>query len=161
VARVAPRIAAISGGLVALLSVWLVFLEKADPTLHAFRGTALAILFGSSIYLAASAEGPRFLKLLLGAPWLRSLGKYSYGLYVYHGILGYHFHAVLDVFGSCTAALGSRAAGLITSATLGVGLSLAMAVASYHLFEAPFLGLKRFFNYGRAPSERVAAPEKS
>ncbi len=156
VARRAPLALTIAGGLVALLSVWLILLEKADPTLHAVRGTAVAVFFGTTICLAASHDGPRLLKSFLRAGWLRSLGKYSYGLYVYHGILGWHFHHI-DLFAVCTTAVGSRWLGLLTSASLGVGLSLAIAVLSFHCFEAPFLRLKRFFNYERTSKSTLPA----
>lgn len=152
VAGRAALVSKISGAVVALLSVWLILLEKADPVIHAVRGTALAVFFGTAIYLAASQDGPRLLKASLRVGWLRSLGKYSYGLYVYHGILGWHFHHI-GVFAACSAALGSRWLGLLVSASFGVGLSLAIAVLSFHCFEAPFLGLKRFFSYGRDTSK--------
>lgn len=155
IARLAPRAALLCGSVVAILSVWLILLEKADPVVHAFRGTFLAAFFGTVIYLAASEHGPVRLKIALRTGWLRSLGKYSYGLYVYHGILGWHFHHV-GVFQSCTEALGSRWLGLIVSAALGVALSLAVSVASYHFFEEPFLRLKRFFGYSREPQKEVA-----
>ena len=42
---------------------------------------------------------------------------------------------------------GSRVSGLLGFAALGVGTTMMLAMFSFHLFEQPFLRLKRFFEY--------------
>jgi peptidoglycan/LPS O-acetylase OafA/YrhL len=79
------------------------------------------------------------------------LGRYSYGLYVYHHFFSYYFSrhgtesALASVIGSHTAALAIQAIG-------GMSASMVMAWLSYEYFEKYFLQLKRFW-----PSSRQAA----
>lgn len=74
--------------------------------------------------------------------WLRVLGKYSYGIYVYHWLVQY-----------CLVKLnlaGLRGSspwlifGLVSMITAGT------AWASYHLLERPFLSLKRYARFDDA-----------
>ena len=79
-------------------------------------------------------------------PILRAIGKYSYGIYVYHflffeptkrrlpALIGRHVHQPL---------LANLAFLAIT-----VPLVLLFSVASYHLYESQFLKLKRLFPVG-------------
>jgi peptidoglycan/LPS O-acetylase OafA/YrhL len=82
-------------------------------------------------------------------------GKYSYGLYVYHGIIAEYMIDMgwQDRF---TALLRNHPAGMVAHAMVGVTLSLAMAVLSYELFEKRFLALKRYFE--AAPPAPAAMP---
>ena len=79
---------------------------------------------------------------------LRFFGRYSYGLYIYHELIEWSpvgtfvnlpywstfpskwVHHMVVFFG-------------ILAATIAVSL------LSYHLYEEPFLSLKRYFNYDR------------
>jgi len=72
--------------------------------------------------------------------WFRLvyLGKVSYGLYVYH------YLALLlarNVMGSLRLLLG------LPYALLGLALTIAFAIVSYHSLEVPFLKLKERFTY--------------
>jgi peptidoglycan/LPS O-acetylase OafA/YrhL len=80
-------------------------------------------------------------------------GKYSYGLYVYHGLLNWHLNA-MGLEQRLDAALGDHALAMVAHASIGVGASTAIAFASYHLFEKRFLALKRYFEAAAAPAER-------
>ena len=71
--------------------------------------------------------------------WLRSFGKYSYGLYVLHYLLHGAFAPLAQRFGPRTAVL--------LSITLGISLSYAAARLSWAILEAPFLKLKRLVPY--------------
>ena len=83
---------------------------------------------------------------------LRFFGKYSYGLYVYHGLFTWYLLEVqanerLDRwFG------GHHGLTLVARVVLGVGVSGVVAVLSYELMEKKFLGLKRYFE-SRAPQD--------
>jgi peptidoglycan/LPS O-acetylase OafA/YrhL len=87
----------------------------------------------------------------LRAPWLRGLGTYSYGLYVFHGIVSY------GIDRHSPEAILSRLVGVhLVAASLqiaiGVTLSLLLAVASYELFEVHFLKWKKWFDYAGSRS---------
>ena len=88
---------------------------------------------------------------------LRTLGRYSYGLYVLHYILFSYVQAPvrswMAVHLTPDKAVGVVACGLIVSF-----LSIAGAFVSFHLYEEPFLRLKRYFSYTReaAPPSTAA-----
>jgi peptidoglycan/LPS O-acetylase OafA/YrhL len=79
---------------------------------------------------------------------LRWLGKYSYGIYVWHMLLGGLIIPPVRVF---TAGLGWGTAGqFLAGAIAGTALSLVIGWLSYRGFEVWFLRLKRFVPYGRS-----------
>ena len=75
---------------------------------------------------------------------MRFFGKYSYGIYVFHGILAYHFHEIRFV-DAVTRWIGSHLAAVFVQAVVGIALSLLIAVVSYEWFEKHFLALKKWF----------------
>ena len=90
----------------------------------AFLGAALAC--GGVLVAALAAEGS-----WLSHPALVYLGRISYGLYVYHGLA----LAMTDAW--------------VWPAASAFAVTLVAAAVSYHVYELPFLRLKRRF-------ERVA-----
>ncbi|MGH9443114.1 MAG: acyltransferase family protein [Thermoanaerobaculia bacterium] len=96
-------------------------------------------LFGGIILLSIGETG--FLRTFLGARPLTFLGKYSYGLYVFHSPL-------IPLFGVCfsrarlASALGSPLAGLGISVLLSISACLLLSIASYEVYEKRFLRLK-------------------
>jgi peptidoglycan/LPS O-acetylase OafA/YrhL len=99
----------------------------------------LVAICTAAILLLGSAEG-RIARALSAAP-LRWFGKYSYGLYVWHPVIGMLlFHSRVAVFpkdGGTALYLAIAVAILI--------LDLAVAWISFHLWEKRFLDLKRYF----------------
>ena len=86
---------------------------------------------------------------LLGAAPLRSVGKYSYAMYVFHVPI----HALLSPlvsrwWGSETVGAG----GALAYIMIASGATYLAAMASYHLFEARLLALKRHFPPRSSPS---------
>jgi peptidoglycan/LPS O-acetylase OafA/YrhL len=110
----------------------------------AIKEFLLAILFGAFVSTAAWPSGWKFMRASLRWRSLMLMGKYSYGLYVFHGIIADYldFHDGLARFSRMA---GSRTGGLFLQAIFGSLLSLLIAVASYHAYEMPFLRLKRLF----------------
>jgi peptidoglycan/LPS O-acetylase OafA/YrhL len=126
-----------------------------DPFVLEFRASVLALVFALVIVSAADDGGVTAFKRTFRWSWLRFLGKYSYGLYVFHGIIAYAFErkqlrTVLE------STLGSQALATLVQGAAGVALSLLIAIASYELFEIRFLTLKRLFQHGR-PRRKLAA----
>ena len=94
---------------------------------------------------------------LLRHPSLRWLGRYSYGIYVFHGIL---HHAIPGLLPASWLQPSGTAGYLVTAvAYLGAvgGLSAALAFGSYHLFEKHFLALKSRFPAGSAGRSRPSS----
>ena len=102
--------------------------------------TFLAILCTCLVYLAQQGRG--WIVSIGELPVLRFFGRYSYGLYLYHALLfGWLFPKVYWLQGAVHSVL----LGGILYVSLALGLSVLLAVASYHLFEERILRLKRYF----------------
>jgi peptidoglycan/LPS O-acetylase OafA/YrhL len=151
----ATRGLAMSAGVVLALSVWHVATTRIDALVLPARTTALAVFFGLFIYVISRPGGWPAMQTALRASWLRTLGKYSYGLYVYHGVVAYAMHRfAVDAILTRVVGMHTLAAALLAAS--GVAVSLLLAVVSYELFEVRFLALKRHFedNAGARPLER-------
>lgn len=80
-----------------------------------------------------------------------TLGKYSYGLYVYHHFFSHYFTAhATDV--ALGALIGSRLAALGILAVGGIAASMGIAWLSFEYFEKFFLQLKRFWHSQPQPA---------
>jgi len=97
---------------------------------------AAAIAFGALLVLALQW---RFLGNALSVRPLRLIARYSYGLYVFHVLLLPLTRWVTARFFAADLAPNVKA---LLFFAVGSTLSLAAAIASYHLFEARFLRLK-------------------
>jgi peptidoglycan/LPS O-acetylase OafA/YrhL len=81
---------------------------------------------------------------LIDNPFLRCMGKYSYGMYVIHWILA----PTLDRWfpeSSLLAICGSAAIAAPICLVLKSGVTFAVCLLSWHLIEQPFLRQKRHF----------------
>jgi peptidoglycan/LPS O-acetylase OafA/YrhL len=154
----AERWAVISGIAVLAVSFWHLTTHRWATLTLPVRGTLLALFFACSIYVASRQDAPHVLKRGLQMRWLRALGKYSYGLYVFHGIVAY----ALDrhpIEHALAALLGSRLLGAMLQILVATGLSVLLSIASYELYESRFLKLKKWFSpHADAVTSRERAP---
>ena len=113
-----------------------------DARLHTYGFTLLAIA-ACGLLATTQGDAPR----VLSQPWLRFLGKYSYGLYVLHRLftasLIHALHHWLLPFLRSDSVSGMAAWVLAWAFTLG------LTMASFRWFESPFLRLKHRFEYTR------------
>jgi peptidoglycan/LPS O-acetylase OafA/YrhL len=84
---------------------------------------------------------------LFGNATLRFLGRCSYGIYVYHGMLRLFY---FELFRRLEAWLGFYPLAAALYLIASIGLSILVAWLSYRWFEQPILRLKRFFPYREA-----------
>ncbi len=148
-------------GAVTALSAFGVLTGLWLPVLHQVRGSLYALLFGALTLLSIGGSGRSALAHLFQGRVLRFFGKYSYGLYVYHGLFTWylvdvHANERLDHW------FGDRhGLTIVARAVLGVSVSVLVAVLSYELMEKKFLALKRYFapEPSRAPLPVPAAGE--
>lgn len=82
------------------------------------------------------------------------LGKYSYGVYVLHIPVLWFMESLGLQTGLFPRLWGSSLPGVLVFCVIGGGLSVLCAMASYHLWEAPFLRLKRYLPYRRPADDR-------
>jgi len=120
--------------------------ETLGYSILAFTGSVLVTALA-----VAPAQLPR-LTAFLSVSTLRSLGKYSYAIYVFHGLLN---KLVGGRWLSARYGPALPAGPVLAYAFLLLLVSYGLAYCSYWVLEEPFLRLKRFF----APGEsRVRAP---
>jgi peptidoglycan/LPS O-acetylase OafA/YrhL len=124
------------------LSLWHAKFGSFDAFVLPLRGTAIALLFGSVIVLATAGGTGGVLGRFFSSAPMRFLGKYSYGLYVYHGVISYAFAEVQPRADWATAMVHSHLLAMLLQAVFGSIVSLGVSVVSYELFESRFLRLK-------------------
>ena len=106
---------------------------------------ALAIFFSALIAFALDAAEGAWLRRALENKSLVAIGKYSYGMYVFHGLILVARPLLLP--------LPSGMPPSVTKSIVLVWLlavSFATAWLSYHVYEKHFLRMKRFFEYSAA-----------
>lgn len=113
-------------------------LQAAKYTLTA---TAYAVLLVMVLNPKSGALAPR----LFSAPWLRSLGRISYGFYVFHPYLmqrltGLFFREAWSPWH------GQMGPAMVADFLLLFGLTLAISLTSWKYLEMPFLRLKKNFS---------------
>ncbi len=141
-----------------LVSAWCAGTKIGLPVLHPIRGTLYALFFGALTLMSIQRAEQSLVARAFQTPWLRTFGKYSYGLYVYHGLLSWQM-LELRVGDRLQALLGSNSLAIAARTALGVGLSLLIAALSYELFEKRFLALKRLFEPGAAAAVAPTGPD--
>jgi peptidoglycan/LPS O-acetylase OafA/YrhL len=154
----ALSVAQASGAVIVLLSAWNFMRDGGEMVVLPLRTTALAVFFGALIYAASYDASRIHLRGALRLGWLRHLGKYSYGLYVFHGIVAYGMER-FDVPAYFEGLSSIPTLNALVQITIAVGTSYVLALLSFHLFETPFLSLKRFFEYRARPALRHGDPD--
>jgi peptidoglycan/LPS O-acetylase OafA/YrhL len=119
--------------------------------------TILAVTFAALVLLAVIDSDPRpgggrgWIATALENAVLRSFGKYSYAIYLFHQPLNQMIGEPL-LQSIAPAPTGLAAGGLYMASVTAA--SYALAVASYHGYEKHFLALKRLFPSGPAQARR-------
>jgi peptidoglycan/LPS O-acetylase OafA/YrhL len=136
------KVALALGAAVLAISAFCAMTDLWLPVLHQLRNSGYALLFGALVLLSL---GPRSSPLarLFQTPMLRFFGKYSYGLYVYQGLITWVLLEKVD--DPLRGLLGNGPLAATVRGSLGFAVSLAFAVPSYELYERRFLALKRHF----------------
>ena len=117
-----------------------------DPSLATYGFTAFGIMYVCLVLHAYVHSGsPAPVAALLRKAALRAFGKYSYAIYVFHyPIFIVYGLAVQRVFPALPEE--SRFIFWLLALALGIGLSYAAALMSWHLVEKHFWGLKHRFS---------------
>jgi len=111
----------------------------------------IAVFYGAVLVIGVTASRSSPAGWLLNLSPLRSLGKYSFGIYVYHPFwicaVGWLFERVSHAL-TLSEAYAAPVFTLKFSSIFGA--SFATAWLSWHLYEKRFLVLKSYFEYDRA-----------
>lgn len=148
------RAIGIAGALLTVTMAWLVWrgtIEVIHAAPHSWAdrtwkigGSSFLALFAAFLVVASTAHGFRWIAAFFSNAALRFAGKYSYGMYVYHGILmpWLRRHLSPAVFMSWTSSPDLAAYASFVAA---LAIVTAVSVASYEIYEKQFLRLKALF----------------
>jgi peptidoglycan/LPS O-acetylase OafA/YrhL len=114
--------------------------------------TTIALGSAGLIGLTLRAGSPLF-RLFYRKP-LRTLGKYSYGFYIFHVLYGWAWIQFLVVL---TNRFHSKVIAGVIALSLNFALTFLVSKLSYELFEVKFLRLKRHFEYDSEVAEHKHA----
>ena len=151
--------AAIIGAVTLAVSAWCAATQAGLSVLHPIRTSLFALFFGALTLMSLRDPGKDVVARIFHSGWLRTFGKYSYGLYVYHGILSQHMLR-MNAEDRLGALLGGHSRGIVAQAMIGVSVSLLVAVLSYEVFEKRFLALKRLFEAQKTAPAAAAGGER-
>lgn len=129
----------------------------------------LVIAIGCVALLLASIDPASLAHRIFSRQFLRTLGKYSYGIYVLHIFVAHLFGTLVDralgmsLRNFLTPRLHSRPAAVLIEFCVNAAVVIFAAYLSYNLYEVHFLRLKRYFGYRRtnrpAPSAEPISAE--
>jgi peptidoglycan/LPS O-acetylase OafA/YrhL len=134
------------------------WLDRMGASVQTIGYSALAVMFGAFLLVAVTSPPDSRLHRILGHRTLVFVGKYSYSAYVLHLLLCPLFDRIFPI-AAFQSVLHSELAAFVLYAALSMAFTLALAVASYELYEKRFLGLKRFFQYHTAAPTPLPAVE--
>jgi peptidoglycan/LPS O-acetylase OafA/YrhL len=118
-----------------------------------FYPTALAAAFTSLLILAAGARGS-WLSAALRGPFLTTFGVFSYALYLFHNPVQALLRDTIFRPERFPTLFGSPLPGQLVFYVVATVPAVVLAWLSWHLYEKPWLSLKRFF----PASDRPPAP---
>ena len=121
-------------------------LRTTDPVVQTVGYSLIAGIAAAAVYLVSTPE-QTLLKWLLDWQLFRVLGKYSYGIYIFHHLLLVPLERYWPVE-DMVKSVGTRAVGVVLYLLLGFCGSLFLAVGSWHFWEKWFLKLKSRFPTG-------------
>jgi peptidoglycan/LPS O-acetylase OafA/YrhL len=132
------------------------FPEPASEALRQLRITSLVVLLAVGLMTTLVVPKQSAVARFFTSHTMRLLGRYSYGLYVFHQFISFYFVRNRTEF-VLAERLGSHWLAVAVQAVGGIAGSLLLAVTSYHVYERPFIAMKRFWAL-RVPPETVGAP---
>jgi peptidoglycan/LPS O-acetylase OafA/YrhL len=133
-----------------IMAIWLVGMPRWMRTdlVGVFSETIIAALCGLVVLSTIRSKGEDYFGRILRSTVIRTFGKYSYGLYVIHGILRPQFAKLIGVEPQWPMSAGPAILYQFAYYVMAIGLSFVLAYASFHLFEKHFLAMKRYVAYG-------------
>jgi peptidoglycan/LPS O-acetylase OafA/YrhL len=132
-------------------------LWQSDPFIATIGVSIIACFAAATLVLALFAPKNGWMHKIWTHPALKFMGKYSYGMYVYHSFLQAPLAWIVPA-----AALGrwlhQPELGDLAFVILCTMATVVMAYVSYRVYEEPFLSLKRYF---QSPVNSASAPART
>ena len=144
---------ALFGGAVLLFDFWVRRLTGWDVLV---RTGMYHLVLAALLLTALTAPAASLVSRVFESGPMVALGKYSYGLYVYHHFVSYYVVKHGTEF-ALARVVGSHTVAVLLLLLLGMAVSFAVAWLSYECFEKHFLHLKRFWPSSKERSAPVGA----
>jgi peptidoglycan/LPS O-acetylase OafA/YrhL len=148
--RLARPVATGAVALLLLIFLWKRGLHATEFTMQTAGYSIIGLGSGALLVLCLAAPAGSVLHAAFTHPVMRSLGRYSYGTYVFHGPL-YLVFRTQPFIAEPPRMFGSQLPAALAGSLLLALASIALAVLSWHGYEKQFLKLKTYFPYGRSP----------
>ncbi len=141
--------AAVSSAIILIVLIFFVPGQiRWSPLVVSAGYTLNSILYGSLLVIAVGSAPGNLIHQLFEMSWLRTLGKYSYALYIFHWPLARLLLLPrVERFNDAHPSLNHYFPTYLVEAIIQIGIVLLVAFASWHLYEKHFLKLKRYFEY--------------
>jgi peptidoglycan/LPS O-acetylase OafA/YrhL len=117
--------------------------------------SVICLFSGSLLVLAARSEGRGLAGAFFTNPFMRFLGKYSYGIYIFHELLAPLFNGPLGIARLMPRLGGSWYLAMAVHFVLAFTIAIGVALVSWNVLEKHMLKLKRFFEH-EAPRPAAA-----
>jgi peptidoglycan/LPS O-acetylase OafA/YrhL len=150
----APVFAASFAGCLAIAWIGGSFEWLMSPAINLYGYSVIAI--ASTSFIAMSLKPRSLVAKAMNIGILRSLGKYSYGIYILHHIVG--IWAEDTVLSFLRTRIESKVLYHLLSVMIVLSVTLPLAWLSYNFYERRFLQLKKYFQYSaRQPKPELTA----
>jgi len=117
-----------------------------DSWMQTFGYTVLALLFGALILRIFLSNANSLQVYIFESSWLCFLGKYSYGIYIFHFPIGIALERIIPTSKLSSFPFpGSWFFATLIHSTISATISIFVALMSWHLVEKHFLKLKEKF----------------
>lgn len=113
------------------------------------------VFFSALVLLAVEARPSGRMRRVTEAGWLKTLGRYSYALYLFHSPIQSAFRDTALGVASLGTRTGSEFLGQLLFYPLATAAAVPFAMASWFMFERPILSLKRYFTSSRGAPASV------
>jgi peptidoglycan/LPS O-acetylase OafA/YrhL len=153
--RLARPVLACTGAAIALLVLWRAFLMAEpgqvvmidyDPVMLTVGLSLLAVFFGALLVVVVGADASAPLARVFRAAPLRFFGVYSYAIYLFHlGVQALLMRGLGPLEARVPQLAGSALPAQAVFHVVTTGACVAVALASWHLWEKHWLALKRYF----------------
>ena len=155
---IARMVAPAAGAIV--LAVWLIegpfdTADWGEPLMQTAGYTALALGYAGIVALAACGPADSWLSRFFRISALRTLGRYSYALYLFHVPVRRFIRDEYFPVASFPTVLGSPLPGQLLFYVAATAPALALAWVSWHLYERQWLALTRYFPYPRGSTPPI------
>jgi peptidoglycan/LPS O-acetylase OafA/YrhL len=158
--RWARPVALAALALLALLFVWRKGVIGTDTVVQSIGYSIIVFGAGALLVLSIASPAGSPLRRIFTHPVMRFFGRYSYGMYIFQGLVRY-FAWPRSFVRDPPLLFGSQIPAATAICIVLSAITVLIAFLSWHMYERHFLTLKRYFRYGRrhaVPHVDIALP---